>query len=352
MALCFASVVILSFFTGITIGYITFEFYIIKKNKITFSFIEGDEVNKFLEEIRKSKDNGAKMLNYNTSAMRKSPSASSTLERTLKKEKNQESLSARMRQNMQIETPDEIIANTVSITIDDDALLLKEDVEIGIEEGTMDAIPVAAPTIEYADESDEMEFDVPDDDDEFEFDEDFMKKYYVTDAPAAISATNVAEDVPYLEDDENSASILSEEGDYEFVQEESSSPPEILSNDNGAEAETLSSDTTDAQGFRDEATIVTQDDNSAPLPIVPEPDKETKFNSGIEANTNIAIPVTTSSKNDKIESNVCIPLGSGSAGIGFSQGSVSIPLVMTEKPVEPSEPPKRKRGRPRKNKTS
>jgi hypothetical protein len=55
-----------------------------------------------------------------------------------------------------------------------------------------------------------------------------------------------------------------------------------------------------------------------------------------------------SEKVDKIVSNVCINIGGTSSNT--QNGFVGIQLTMTEKPVEPDAPPKRKRGRPPKKK--
>ncbi len=367
MALCFASVVILSFFTGITIGYITFEFYIVKKNKVTFNFIEGDEVDNFLEEIRKSKDNGARMLNYGTKPVARS-TPESGLNRLARKQNDKKSLSAQMRENMNIEKEEsaEIIVDTVVISADGSITTEMDAVTASHADASFEENAVIDEQDNHFMDDEEMmvgdedlmggdEYDS--DADEFALDYELLKEYYtnedendntvealdeeenVTDnndegvaevADESIVSTS-DEIIVEAENDETEEIALSIEEDMSSIPEDMTNiVTEYDTNDNA----TVSDDVTEIEAEKDKSSEEKEDTT----------DKS-------ESITNVVLPTPDTNKNDKIASNVCIPLGGSSTSGQPIVSNVSIPLTMTEKPVEPQEPPKRKRGRPRKNKS-
>lgn len=362
MALCFASVVILSFFTGITIGYILFEFYIVKKNKVSFNFIEGDEVDKFLEEIRRSKDNGAKMLNYGTNHAPKSKTPISGVERFLKKKNNNKSLSARMRENMSIEKEDsaEVIIDTVVIPAsglfsneaDSDSIAVESagDISYGIGEDEQVNYSMDDEEMMGGDEDlmggDEYDSDA----DEFALDYELLKEYYMDE-----DSSDDDDDFKITEEESAATSEATENIETSTIDEANSAFEKIDNTEKENNCELLvaiseeHAETNNDTFSSNEVANITDEEESIKSTTQVDVSDRTEGNS--QSTTNIALPIPEANKNDKIASNVCIPLG-GNTTVGQAIGSnVSIPLTMTEKPVEPSEPPKRKRGRPRKNKT-
>ena len=113
MILCFFAIIILSFFTGISLGYIFFEFYTMTRKSTNFDFIEGDEVGNFLEDIRRSRENGARMLKYDIGT--RSPMQNNT-------DKVKSIITAESQSDVADEIRDTIIEDTASIEPDYDFL--------------------------------------------------------------------------------------------------------------------------------------------------------------------------------------------------------------------------------------
>ena len=95
---------------------------------------------------------------------------------------------------------------------------------------------------------------------------------------------------------------------------------------------------------KNDTDIIVEEESS--LPSTPLLNEKNTDNASINNDVSIS-----DVKVDKIESIVCIQIGNNSSKLSEMEGFVNIPLTVTVKPVEPDTPPKRKRGRPRKNKT-
>lgn len=355
MALCFLAVVILAFFTGIAIGYIVFEFYIINRSNIKFYFVEGEEVNSFLEEIRRSKDNGARMLKYNVNDnnSHQNPVPQQTSGR------NGRSLSSLLRYGYSepiqpvVSEQNSVEQKLSTAEIEQEKLLVENQVD----------------DIEYTESNTGI-------DDDFVPDDDFLKKYYYDSEEEANEQNNIGEFADIMGENLSDEEVTDE--DEETVNEDVETNEDDIEDIVPDEDFDLSSlidsgdnsfyDDNDKE-FNDEVSNEIEEDQTTVPDTIKEDKNELAIKDDVEEdikyisaekqteNTNTSIKLPTSKSNDKIESNVSIQLGGSSTsptkpnGIEFSSGSfVNIPLTMKEKPVEPSEPPKRKRGRPRKNK--
>ena len=341
MAFCFLAVIILSFFTGIAIGYIIFEFYIMNRSGINFNYVEGEEVNSFLEEIRRSKDNGARMLNYRTNTRNSTDAVLVRNEgnRPISTANKTESLSSRLRKNLTnpLEGYEEVVS--VEENIEEEAVEMESTQNIAQTEvypsdieDTYDAM-----SEEYNEEDDASEED-------FVVDDEYLKKYYITEEDDDSSSTAKLEDsiitnIEEQEDIEESATA-SESYDCSYADTEMYSSDDFSIN---PEFDTENSDIIDVS---DTETTIEKD-----MLLNNETEEQVevdKTSDKIISNTAIELP--KSDKQDKIVSNVCIQLGGTSKKDDSGSSFVAIPLTMTEKPVEPDAPPKRKRGRPRKKK--
>lgn len=340
MALCFFAVIILAFFTGIAIGYILFEFYVMTRKDINFYFVEGDEVNNFLEEIRRSKDNGARMLNYDIN----NKNNSGTISQTISSGRNRpRSLSSILRGD----NGESAFAGSVSHETEQNTNILNNE---DLNEENLNVSRI---------ENDNME-NLTDENDDFIPDDDFLKKYYRDDYDEA--EESVVENIS----DGNIDDELSEYDDIVKDEEDTS-----IQNNDDIQTEEVNAQESDNCVFDEEMMFKDSDEytddmladlmDESNISTIEETDEQITENDTVtneiekkELKPEELNPKDTS-KQDKIESNVCIQLGGSttSVGIGINSSSgsfVSIPLTMTEKPVEPDAPPKRKRGRPRKNK--
>lgn len=342
MALCFFAVIILSFFTGIAIGYIIFEFYIMNRSDINFNYVEGDEVNNFLEEIRRSKDNGARMLNYRTNTRNNTDTALTRNELGTKRSTTSKvaSLSSRIRMNMidkadvseeTIQTNDLIEEVVPAVQEENENSVLDKDI---VEENDAENTETFNEQNAESEEYDAMDDLLDSDENDFEVDDEYLKKYYYTesndidDTKTSLkdSPLNNIEEVDNIDNIEENNSV--EETDV-VTEEENSNVTESIAIEERLE------------------------DNIQDIHIDKDEEKETvsdKYDVQDKIISNTAIELPTSDKQDKIASNVCIPLGGGSNKDNKPNSFVAIPLTTTEKPVEPEAPPKRKRGRPRKKK--
>jgi hypothetical protein len=342
MALCFFAVIILSFFTGIAIGYIIFEFYIMNRSDINFNYVEGDEVNNFLEEIRRSKDNGARMLNYRTNTGNNTDTALTRNELGTKRSTTSKvaSLSSRIRMNMidkadvseeTIQTNDLIEEVVPAVQEENENSVLDKDI---IEENDAENTETFNEQNAESEEYDAMDDLLDSDENDFEVDDEYLKKYYYTenndidDAKTSLedSPLNNIEEVDNIDNIEENNSV--EETDVVTAEENPNVTKNIVIE------KCLEDNTQDIRIDKDEAKETASDKYDVQDKII----------------SNTAIELPTSDKQDKIASNVCIPLGGSSNKDNKSNSFVAIPLTMTEKPVEPEAPPKRKRGRPRKKK--
>lgn len=338
MALCFLAVIILSFFTGIAIGYIIFEFYIMNRNGINFNYVEGEEVNSFLEEIRRSKDNGARMLNYRTNTRNSTDAVlvRNDGSRPISTANRVESLSSRLRKNLNnpLEGYEEVVSTEENI---------EEATETTEVQDTVQTEFVSHDIGDTYDASDEYDESEDASEEYFVVDDEYLRKYYVTDDD---TSDDVSDDIPILEDSvavnieeqENIADISEDEVDeYSYIDAEMYS-----SDDFRIEPEFDTEETSTVQNEENPVSEEKMDDISEAKSNVDEPTDK------IVANTAIELP--KSEKQDKIVSNVCIQLGGTPKENNTCSSFVAIPLTMTENPVEPDAPPKRKRGRPRKKK--
>ena len=350
MAFCFLAVIILSFFTGIAIGYIIFEFYIMNRNGINFNYVEGEEVNSFLEEIRRSKDNGARMLNYKTNTRNSTDAVLVRNEgsRPISTASRVESLSSRLRKNLnnQLEGYEEVVSTEENVeevveTTETQDTLQTELTSHNIED-TYDAM-----SEEYNEDEDASEED-------FVVDDEYLKKYYITED----------DDIP------NGTSNL-EDGDILNIEEQNDTVADVAEAKTDLDTETdeypyIDTEMYSSDDFRIEPEFDTESDTVAETSDTDtsiaediEPNDKQEIETGIKTNVdevsdkivaNTAIELPKSDKQDKIVSNVCIQLGGTPKKDDSGSSFVAIPLTMTEKPVEPDAPPKRKRGRPRKKK--
>ena len=312
-------------------------------------------MNNFLEEIRRSKDNGAKMLNYNTD-----PDSSSSSNNPQDKNSKKPSLSSLFRRNMKTEKIDvkesefsislednniskenEIFETAMSV-IDIENSILENDFEIrrtDIQKTSEEQnnTTIKDESIDIVNDNDADANIDEDDDNIFSFDEDFMKKYYYDD----ISSQS-----------ENS-SDCSDKSIEENPFSTTDNPPvdNIETNVKIAESDTLKNsfeeiDTDIILGdtSKNDTDIIVEEESS--LPSTPLLNEKNTDNASINNDVSIS-----DVKVDKIESIVCIQIGNNSSKLSEMEGFVNIPLTVTVKPVEPDTPPKRKRGRPRKNKT-
>jgi hypothetical protein len=200
------------------------------------------------------------------------------------------------------------------------------------------------------------EFDVED------YDSDFLQKYFydkdvaqATDDSGIENKTDITDNVlsdENIDDTENLISddlmddIFSSMSDNEDIttpdsEEDISSLTTPIPEDEDSAIKEIGKEIENNESFNDDFmsmlnNISVNDDIS-----------ETSTETESETLTDNENKEDTASKSDKIESSVCISLGGSSTS---TEGLLNIPLVMTEKPVEPTEPPKRKRGRPRKKK--
>ena len=340
MALCFLAVIILSFFTGIAIGYIIFEFYIMNRNGINFNYVEGEEVNSFLEEIRRSKDNGARMLNYRTNTRNSTDAVLVRNEgsKAISAANKTESLSSRLRKNLN--NPLEGYEEVVSV---------EENIEETAEmEGTQNISQSEVYSSDIEDAYDTMSEEYNEEDDaseeDFVVDDEYLKKYYITEEDDVSSDTAKLEDsiITNIEEQEDieESPTASESYDYSYADTEMYSSDDFSIN---PEFDTENSDVADVS---DTESTIEKD-----VPLNNETEEQVdidKASDKIVSNTAIELP--KSDKQDKIVSNVCIQIGGTPQKDDNSSSFVAIPLTMTEKPVEPDAPPKRKRGRPRKKK--
>ena len=330
MALCFFAVIILSFFTGIAIGYILFEFYVMTRKDINFYFVEGDEVNNFLEEIRRSKDNGARMLNYDINMRNNRGTISQTISNGRVRPRSLSSI-------LRGDAPEEpVLAGPITHETEP-----TENAQFIEETGKEEFFNISNI------ENDIME-NLTDENDESVPDEDFLKKYYKDDYEnTEVSDSEDKSDEIKTQDIEDEFSeyndIVKDNQDFE------SSPNNEVQSADAIEIAEPSDDVVlkDSDDFTD--------DMLSDLMDLPDTENKSEENLVTDNKTVTEEKLEEEKKNDKIESNVCIQLGGSTTGVGIginsSSGSfVSIPLTMTEKLVEPETPPKRKRGRPRKNK--
>ena len=361
MALCFFAVIVLSLFTGLAIGYIIFEFYVMARISLYFNYVEGDEVNNFLEEIRKSKDNGARMLNYRTDTKR-------TDENNHRPTRTRPvSLSSLIRENMQnASEEDEVFRNRTSLV-------------------TATTSPIESLQTNDVPEGELGEDFVPDDN--------LLKKYYYDNLPpeaqetvmstseeaieeqsiaktiskegvvaesteiitetkdnAIIATVSDTEDINHAEEIDNSQTTTgNDDFDYNFGSFDDFSTSSYASETSEYETE-INEDTPK----HDELSLISQEDetksdtkNNDTKNVAIEPEKETHM-SEKEKDEEKSEGKDKTDKRDKIVSNVCINIGGNASQT--QNGFIGIPLTMTEKPVEPDAPPKRKRGRPPKKK--
>lgn len=344
MALCFFAVIILSFFTGIAIGYIIFEFYIMNRSDINFDYIEGDEVNNFLEEIRRSKDNGARMLNYRTNTRNNTDTAFIRSETVNVPHNNtQTSLSSKFRKKMNAEL--EGYEEVVSLDKADDIVESEEQNE-NIEEIAF-TMPQGTPDIPDEDMIEETDEEFTSEEDDFVADDDFLKKYYYSDDETA--SDEDTEMVEESSDEENGRTLLIDESNTDDTIEKSNEHTYTSLQTVYLDDEPKDDDThffiTKVKPINS-SDILLQDNEEPDLSKISE---ISSTHDKVVSQTTIELPSVE--KKDKIESNVCIPLGgSTSSETSTNNTFVAIPLTMTEKPIEPDAPPKRKRGRPRKKK--
>ena len=372
MIVCFVAVIFLAFFTGIAVGYIFFEFYAVNNSLIQFNYMEGDdEVDNFLEDIRRSKDNGARMLNIrngikvngmSSSVSSKAPMSMSALLRQNREEADVEQTTVDNPFNNPLEKqnsqdfiqPENAISNEI---VDTGINYNSETDNITIDNGNIDENPL---TIEDS-EFEFTEENVPDDEFDVEdYDNDFLQKYFYD---KEISSDDIAESTPVNNDkvsvDETvSADEISDENQniisddlMDDIFSSMNDDNNILTNDNETDNASLTSpipededSTIEKVGKDINNNEEFNDDFMSMLENISINDEITETNTVEEKEENNE---NTSVKTDKIESSVCISLGGSSTP---TEGLLNIPLVMTEKPVEPTEPPKRKRGRPRKKK--
>lgn len=334
MALCFLAVIILSFFTGIAIGYIIFEFYIMNRNGINFNYVEGEEVNSFLEEIRRSKDNGARMLNYRTNTRNSTDAVlvKNDGNRPVPITNKTESLSSRLRKNLNnpLEGYEEVVSTEENI----------EETE-AIETVNTELTEFNSHNIDDTFDTMSEEYDASEED--FVVDDEYLKKYYVTEEDDTTSSTAELKDDDIIDANEqkNDAenTVESETDEYPYIDSEMYSSDDFRIEPEFDTENDVATDTPDVVPTVSEDAI-SNDETEEKTDVDKAPDK-------IVANTAIELP--KSEKQDKIVSNVCIQLG-GTPKKEDNSSFVAIPLTMTEKPVEPDTPPKRKRGRPRKKK--
>lgn len=369
MVICFVAVIILAFFTGIAVGYIFFEFYAMNNSLIQFNYMEGDEeVGNFLEDIRRSKDNGARMLKFGTGNINNSTSAN------IQNTRKPMSMSALLRQNMQEceETAEEINSdNPFSESLPETLLPTTHTGITEVSEQNIQLEEVHDENFEYTEEN------TPNELEQEPFDEDFFKKYLSDE-----NEVETAEDSNIENDDienttlENTHESLAED-EENFISDDlmsdifdsmTSSNDDVSScyqdeeiteeandmlltspipEDEDSEIQTVGESLPNNAEFNDDfmsmlenISISNEDDQSVEVTNENSPSEDDV----VKPNSESTEPPIQ--KNDKIESSVCISL----SGTSSSEGLLNIPLVMTEKPVEPTEPPKRKRGRPRKKK--